>query len=89
MPRRRSGYEPVARNQSIVACRPVGQVDRLEAREQRAQPGVVGLRVAHVAGPGLDVLDLDGVAEQLLEQGDHAEQVGAGAERQVHRRRRR
>ena len=61
------------------------EVDRDHVGEQRPEPLVLGLGMLHVADPGVGELDLDGLAQELLEQRDDLEQVGAAAERQVHR----
>ncbi len=53
--------------------------------EELEQARAVGLGVAHVAWPGIDVMTFDAVTEDGFDHRDHGEQVGARAEREVHR----
>ena len=63
----------------------VGQRRRHDVRERGAKSCAVGLRVRDIAHPGLDVPALERVSQLGLQQLDHGEEVGAGAEGQVHR----
>ena len=74
-----------SRIHATVAASPSSQRDRHDVREQRAQAGAVGLGVRHVAGPRRTVLAFERVADHLLEELDEGQQVGARAEREVHR----
>src|SRR3954451_13358218 len=60
----------------------LGQRSRDDVGEQLLQTTGVGLRVLHVTGARLGVLDLDCLAQDGLELGDEREQVGARAERE-------
>src|ERR1043165_3315363 len=53
----------------------VGQRGGNDVREQLLQARRIGLRVLHVAGTRLDVLDLDRRTEDRLELADEREQV--------------